>query len=134
MNGRGVDGDHLYNRSAPVTPNGAVADSSPSRVELAGSGSRSPRPRQGSTGPGTRLCSIVGCDREEMVRGMCSAHYWRWWKNGDVDGSRPIARYRDPEPLVCICRTPQPTPSDMCAACYRVIAEQVHQRRRRGAA
>lgn len=37
-------------------------------------------------------CSVPGCERLAAVRGMCQAHYQRWWRNGDVKSGEPIAR------------------------------------------
>lgn len=52
-------------------------------------------------------CTIEGCTREVVARGWCSAHYTRWKRYGDPEGSAeprptPIARFilkvfRDPD-------------------------------------
>jgi hypothetical protein len=37
----------------------------------------------------TRVCSVDECGRtDRIVRGMCWAHYMRWWKYGDVGTSQ----------------------------------------------
>lgn len=41
-----------------------------------------------------RTCSIEGCNRPvHNVRGWCSMHYQRWWKNGDPGDARPQVSY-----------------------------------------
>lgn len=45
---------------------------------------------------GTRTCSIGGCDRDVLARGMCSAHYQRLKRYGDPLAGGP--RRRDMRP------------------------------------
>ena len=35
-------------------------------------------------------CSIPGCDGKHYVRNMCSGHYQRWLRHGEVDAGRPL--------------------------------------------
>lgn len=29
------------------------------------------------------ICSVPSCGKHVIARGLCSTHYWRWWKHGD---------------------------------------------------
>lgn len=40
---------------------------------------------------GNRTCSVGGCERPVYGRGMCGAHYGRWWRHGDCLAGRPTA-------------------------------------------
>lgn len=56
-----------------------------------------------------RICSIDDCEKVALARGLCSAHYQRWWATGDpepknvftecawcgsdLDGSHPLRQY-----------------------------------------
>lgn len=33
-----------------------------------------------------KRCTVEGCDRKHWARGMCRAHYGRWWRTGRADG------------------------------------------------
>lgn len=48
-------------------------------------------------------CSVAGCERQRRGRGLCSGHYQRLVKHGDVDASRPLIqkqhRFDCPVPL-----------------------------------
>jgi len=36
-------------------------------------------------------CAVEGCDRTDYrARGMCNAHYQRWWNHGDARDAVPI--------------------------------------------
>jgi hypothetical protein len=35
-------------------------------------------------------CTIEGCDRPQVARGWCHAHWSRWQRNGDVRADLPI--------------------------------------------
>lgn len=47
-----------------------------------------------------RTCSIDGCTKPHLARGLCSSHYQRWWKHGNA--LAPLARARDGEPLAFV--------------------------------
>jgi hypothetical protein len=32
-----------------------------------------------------RRCSLDGCKQRQHTRGLCAAHYKRWWKRGTTD-------------------------------------------------
>ena len=37
-----------------------------------------------------KVCTVVGCERTDMnARGLCRMHYMRWFKTGNVRGSKP---------------------------------------------
>lgn len=38
---------------------------------------------------GNRTCSVEGCERPVYGRGMCGAHYGRWWRHGGPLAGRP---------------------------------------------
>src|SRR5690606_16812596 len=53
------------------------------------------RDRSHPQGGSVKRCSVPGCDRKHWARGMCRAHYGRWWRTGEASGtieSRPSAR------------------------------------------
>lgn len=35
------------------------------------------------------------CPRKHRAKGMCKAHYLRWWKDGDVRADVPFTRHTD---------------------------------------
>lgn len=37
------------------------------------------------------LCSVDGCERRHLARGLCSLHYQRWRRHGDPTAGRAIA-------------------------------------------
>lgn len=39
-----------------------------------------------------RICSVVGCDRKQHMRGLCSAHWQRWKRHGVTMPERPISK------------------------------------------
>jgi len=41
-------------------------------------------------------CSVDGCDRLAVTRGMCGAHYGRFKRTGRVDADRPIGVRQTP--------------------------------------
>lgn len=45
------------------------------------------------------MCTIGGCDRRAVARGMCGAHYQRWRKHGDpaIGGQKIWDRLASPE-------------------------------------
>lgn len=54
------------------------------------------------------VCSIDTCDGPARTRGLCSAHYRRWRKNGDVQ-AEVLVRRRKPVDRTCAidgCRRP----------------------------
>lgn len=46
-----------------------------------------------------RACGLEGCDRPEHASRLCSAHYWRLKKHGDVFAHIPV-RHRQPNGTV----------------------------------
>jgi hypothetical protein len=68
-----------------------------------------------------QVCEVDGCNNE--VHFVNPPLYSKPLDDWLCAGHDPIA------PWVCTCTTPTPTPTDMCAVCYRVIAELVHARR-----
>jgi len=46
-------------------------------------------------GPG---CSVDGCDRPHMARGLCSTHYSRQWRTGNAGTKRPRRVHRCGKP------------------------------------
>lgn len=38
--------------------------------------------------PDVRQCSVPGCSKTHLARGLCSAHYYRWKRTGDPLGGR----------------------------------------------
>ncbi|MDN5856260.1 MAG: hypothetical protein L0K86_26135 [Actinomycetia bacterium] len=38
-----------------------------------------------------RGCTVAGCTREHLARGLCRAHYLRWQRTGDPDATVPVA-------------------------------------------
>lgn len=41
-------------------------------------------------------CSVDRCTRPALKRGMCNAHYLRWWRHGDPLGGRKATIAGDP--------------------------------------
>jgi len=35
------------------------------------------------------ICTVKSCCRPTQARGWCNTHYWRWWKFGEVQESKP---------------------------------------------
>lgn len=51
-----------------------------------------------------RLCTVEGCSQPYAARGMCRAHYQRWYTHGTPDGGQPIATHTT---IRCpVCRQP----------------------------
>lgn len=44
------------------------------------------------------VCSVFDCGRPLETKGLCNAHYMRFWKTGDVKAHKPIADYNHPRP------------------------------------
>jgi hypothetical protein len=42
------------------------------------------------------MCSIEGCDREPVAKGLCARHYMRRRRTGDPNRTRKAGRKRDP--------------------------------------
>lgn len=42
------------------------------------------------TNSAVRLCTIPKCGREHQARGLCRAHYYRWFKYGDTRPDVPV--------------------------------------------
>lgn len=36
------------------------------------------------------LCSVDGCERRSLAKGLCNAHYIRWKTSGDVQADKPL--------------------------------------------
>lgn len=60
-----------------------------------------------------RGCSIDGCGRKPIARGLCSRHYTRWQRHGDPLGGAPL-RLAHGESRVFIDRILAAPPSDDC--------------------
>lgn len=43
-----------------------------------------------------RTCSVAICERPVVARGWCPAHYRRWSKYGDPEGTKPLPALNDP--------------------------------------
>lgn len=43
-----------------------------------------PRVRRYHKMPAGLLCSVVGCGKAPLARGLCKQHYMRWHRNGDL--------------------------------------------------
>jgi HNH endonuclease len=41
-----------------------------------------------------RSCSIEGCSRKHLARGLCAAHYLRRWRSGELRPEYPIGGKR----------------------------------------
>jgi hypothetical protein len=40
-----------------------------------------------------KTCSVEGCGGVHYARGWCMAHYWRWYRGGDVKVHVPVGQY-----------------------------------------
>lgn len=60
-----------------------------------------------------RTCSIEGCEKKHLARGLCATHYHRWERYGDPLSGRPLRfpwpdnllRRMEPQPNGCIYYT-----------------------------
>lgn len=68
---------------------------------------------------GKKPCAVEPCDRVATTRGLCTAHYQRWNRYGDVRPHDPIGG--TPRPVRCTARAcERPTASrGLCEAHYR---------------
>lgn len=44
-----------------------------------------------------RICSIGECGKKVLAKGLCSAHYHRWWRHGDPEGGNERSPNGAPE-------------------------------------
>lgn len=52
-------------------------------------GQRRSRLTDGRTGV-VAECLVADCSRQVLARGLCRAHYQRWWKSGSVTPDKPV--------------------------------------------
>jgi hypothetical protein len=68
----------------------------------------------------SRACSVRGCDRPAVTRGLCTAHYKRWLACGDV---RADVEIRERHPVGENCQVPgcgtKPVARGLCLTHYR---------------
>ena len=74
------------------------------------------------------MCTIEGCDRKPVAKGLCALHYMRARRTGDPNQIRKSGRKRDPSPmLMSVDRSPRsnarwsPTAGDGHEAVKRAI-------------
>ena len=46
------------------------------------------------------MCTIEGCDRKPVAKGLCALHYMRARRTGDPNQIRKSGRRRDPAPML----------------------------------
>ena len=46
------------------------------------------------------MCTIEGCDRKPVAKGLCAMHYMRARRTGDPNQTRKSGRKRDPAPML----------------------------------
>lgn len=80
-----------------VDKHGVFGGLTPSGRERARAANRPPKPKLPVVG---RRCSLDGCERKHLARGMCSAHYTAWTKAGRPD-EMPVERPQKPAPTPC---------------------------------
>jgi hypothetical protein len=70
---------------------------------------------------GDMTCSVDGCDRIHVARGLCHYHYKRAWEHGE---HLAYARMVD-RALVCVCPVPRPTRQwgGQCDHCARPVVQ-----------
>lgn len=72
-----------------------------------------------------KVCYINECDSPVIARGLCSKHYTRWFKHGDVNYRADTSGKNNPmykhgkycEPSICECGKEKDFRSQKCAVC-----------------